>query len=335
MDLPITKAAAKEVISTLDGALDSKPTGLSRLLLAYSPEKMREFLVKGRLRLIHLKHHEDLLENAFKSLLDVKAEISKESKNGGVNPLLRMQLEQIEKEYRILSTVKKAIPYFSELDVSYEPNDSSSTENESLWWDMFEDLASRRNEPWRVDLFARTIALNDLEPGAVSLKALWEIALMESTDFAVLSMFLDSSLYIDGKPIVVMEPEEQYSYEADLNEYHSGNLALCISGLIDSSLIQRADTQFSTTEPVKLQYASGITYLIHRLKDNPDNKETAVRISGYSPTDHCMDICRLYTPSQNIASDRNFVLLKEMLLESVVSDDPSDITSTYEFVEKI
>jgi hypothetical protein len=204
-----------------------------------------------------------------------------------------------------------------------------------LWWDLFEDLASRRNEQWRVELFAKSIALNDEEPGNISLKSLWEMAMMETNDFGVLKIFLDSSLYIDGKPIILIEPEEQYTFEPDVNEFQSGNLALCISGLIDKGLVQRAETQFMTTEPVELRHASGTTYLSHQLEGHPSNTETAIRIDGYSPNDHCLDICRLYTPTQNIASDRSMNLLKEMLEESMINVSSDEPKSNYNFVDAI
>jgi|TARA_B110000240_G_C13387361_1_gene405232 hypothetical protein len=65
MDITVAKAATEQALSTIDGALENKPTGLSRLLLAYSPELVLEFLNKGRIRLIHLRHREELLENTF------------------------------------------------------------------------------------------------------------------------------------------------------------------------------------------------------------------------------------------------------------------------------
>ncbi|TMP80572.1 hypothetical protein CWB73_11100 [Pseudoalteromonas phenolica] len=327
MEITTAKAATEKLVSTLDGALDCKPTGLSRLLLAYSPEPIRALLEKGRLRIRNLQHKELLLENVFQNILKTKNALIDKSKENSIDPLLRLQLEQLEKEYRLLCTVQKALPMLCG-EESFERSGDKDTD--SLWWDLFEDLASRRNEPWRVELFAKSLALNDREPGCIPLKSLWEVAMMETEDFGVLKLFLDSSLYVDGKPIILLEPEEQYSFVPDINEYQSGNLAFCISRLVDRGLVQRAATQFMTTEKVELQHAAGKTYLIHRIEGLEDGAETAIRIEGYSPTDHCLDICRLYESSPNIVTDRNLQILKELLNEEeVLSNGPK---STYKFV---
>ncbi|MFT7009171.1 MAG: hypothetical protein ACJAXJ_003719 [Colwellia sp.] len=315
MDITTAKAATEYAISTLDGALDGKPTGLSRLLLAYAPKLVNEFLRGGRVKLTNLRHQESLLDEIFKSLQEAKIKLIKSATQDGFEPLLRIQVEQLEKEYRIISTVKLALPFIEENRVN-EPHLDENNESESLWWDMFEELASRRNEPWRVGLFARSLALNDQFSGAISLKALWEVAMMEAPDFGALSIFCDSSLYIDGKPVVLMEPDEQYMYEPDLNEFQSGNLSSCINGLIDKGLIQKVATQFISTDPVELMHNSGLSYLIHKLEPEQKGMDTAIRIEGYAPTDHCLDICQLYTPNLNVASERNLEIFKDQLIEN-------------------
>lgn len=331
MDISTIAKTAEQAVSTLDGALENKPTGLSRLLLAYAPQIVRDFLVAGRLRLQQLRHHEEAFEETFKIMQDtrrklIESSVSKESNT----PLLRVQLDQLEKEYRLLKTVKMALLY---ADTDRGIVDDSASESEAVWWDMFEDLASRRNEAWRVNLFARIIAENDKYPGAISLKALWEIAMMETSDFVSLSVFCDSSLYIDGKPVVLMDPDEQYQYESEINNSYTGNLALCITSLIDKNLIQKVSTQFMTSEPVELNHKSDVTFLHHSVLDIPKHSETAIRIDGYSPTDHCLEICRLYAPNLNIASDRNFELLQEQLNEQMAKSDNEGYQNKFEFVK--
>jgi len=328
MELSTAKVATEALVSTLDGALDCKPTGLSRLLLTYSPEPIRGFIEKGRMRIHNLQRKEKMLEDVFQNILKTKNALLEQSRGGNKDPILRLQLEQLEKEYRLLYTVQQALPFLSE-DASTRQDQHSDTD--ALWWDLFEDLASRRNEPWRIELFAKSLILNENEPGSIPLKSLWEVAMMETDDFGVLKLFLDSSLYVDGKPIILLEPEEQYSFEPDINEYQAGNLALCISRLVDRGLVQRAATQFMTTEKVELRHASGITFLIHRIDGVEDAGDTAIRIEGYSPTDYCLDICRLYEPTPNLVADRNLEILKELLEE----DDEVSINepkSTYLFV---
>ena len=70
MDISITKQATLQAFSTIDGALESQPTGLSRLLLAYSPSPIKKILENGRLRLAHLdieKKNSKILSEEFKT----------------------------------------------------------------------------------------------------------------------------------------------------------------------------------------------------------------------------------------------------------------------------
>lgn len=332
MDMTTIVSSAGQAVSALDGALEDKPTGLSRLLLAYGPPSLRQFLTKGRLRLIHLRHREAVLEETFKVLIEEHRRISINVENGGADPLDRVRLGQLERDYRLLSTFKLALPNLPESEESVE---TVPSESDALWWDMFEDLASRRNEVWRRELFARSVVLNDGSPGEIGFKALWEIAMMEADDFSALSVFCDSSLYIDGKPVILMEVDEQYRYELDLDDFYKGNLALCVSRLIDKNLIQKVATQFMTTEPVELKYQSGKTYLVHRIEGVGPDAETAVRVDGYAPTDHCLDICKLYEAKLNIASVRSLELLQAQLEDESIQSVEGSHKSSFEFVSQI
>lgn len=336
MEKKALQTISKTAIDTLDDTLSAQPKGLGKILLAYSPKIFLNYLQKGRLRLFHLKKHEDTLEETYLSIKKIKKDlVTNLGDQDGLNALRRATLEQLEKELRLLGTVKQALSFLDDegIEVSEQPREYNS-ETDALWWDLFEDLASRRNESWRVELFAKSLVLNDKEPSAISLKSLWEIAMMETGGFAALKVFLDSSVSIDGKAMTLMEPLEQYTYEPDVNEYQTGNLALCITGLIDKGLVQYASTQFITSDPVKLEHASGPTYLIHQLESSKDNAETAIRLDGYSATDCCLEINRLYRPEYNVASDRNCEILKELLISSeneIVEDAPK---STYVFTQE-
>lgn len=328
MDITTVAKTAEYAVSSLDGILEDKPTGLSRVLLAYAPSFIRNFLIQGRLRLIHLRHNEEVIEESFKILKMARNKIIESSLENDYDPLARIKLNQIEKDYRLLNTIHLALPYIEESTEKIEPHFS---ESDVLWWDMFEELASRRNEPWRVNLFARSVAINDSKPGMIGFKALWEIAMMETEDFSALSIFCDSSLYVDGKPICLMEPEEQYSYELDLDDIYKGNLALCINRLIDKNLIQKVATQFMTTDDIELVHQEGITFMTHSINGVDGDVNTAIRIEGFAPTDHCLDICKLYTPKLNIASERNFSLFKEQLLDDSIQDDDGHPESSFSF----
>ena len=332
MDISITKQATQQAFSTIDGALESQPTGLSRLLLAYSPSPIKKILENGRLRLAHLRHREEELENTFRRIQDTKNTLLAQNIGTLDHLILRAQLEQLEKDYRLLSTVKRSLIYLED-GTDSDPSRNPNSETETLWWDLFEELASRRNEEWRVDLFARSLAINEKEPGAIRLKALWEIAMMEPNDFGCLSTFLDSSIYIDGNPVMLMESEEQYQYEPDLNEFDALNLALCVNSLIEKGFVRNNNVQFLSTEPVEIKPGSKVTYLIHKIKNLKNGEDTALRIEGISPTDYCLDLIRLYKPKLNIASERNFELLRDLLTDGL--DFKEEESNIYRFVSSI
>lgn len=334
MDISAISKTSGYAISALDDALEYKPTGLARIMLAYAPRVVGDFLMKGRFRLQQLRHQEKALDEIADAMLNVRGKLRDSFVLPNENtPLLRLQLNQLEKEYRLLQVIRLALPYPNMDEILNETVvDNPLSESEAVWWDMFEDLASRRNESWRVNLFAESVRLNDRSPGSISLKALWEIAMMEEPDFSALSIFCDSSLYIDGKPVVLMEPDEQYEYEFRLNDLQISNLALCVSSLVEKNLVQRVGAQFMTRNPVELRHKSGVTQLNHSVLNIPEDAYTAIRIDGFSPTDHCLDICKLYRPKLNIASDRNLELIKEQLRQQMDQAEPGDYENHFEFV---
>ena len=74
---------------------------------------------------------------------------------------------------------------------------------------------------------------------------------------------------------------------------------------------------FCSTEPVEIKHGSKVTYLIHKIKNLKNGEDTALRIEGISPTDYCLDLIRLYKPKLNIASERNFELLRDLLTDGL------------------
>lgn len=109
MDLNLAKTVADGAISMLENSLENKPTGLSRLLLAYGPESARQFIVKRRLGLTQLRHHEEMVEQIGKLLMEAKVDALRKCDSSPANALSRMQVEQLEKEYRLSSTFQKSL----------------------------------------------------------------------------------------------------------------------------------------------------------------------------------------------------------------------------------
>jgi hypothetical protein len=186
---------------------------------------------------------------------------------------------------------------------------------------MFEDFARRPNEDWRIDLLARALAASEMEPGAIRLKALLEIGMLEADDFGMLALFCDCAVHIDGKPLVLLDPEEQNEFAPELGDGRIGNLAYVIADLVDRRLLQKSLTQFETTELVRLDHQAGPHYLRHRSPGAADGQQSVIQISAYGPTDYALDICRLYDATLNEASDANYDCLRSTLEEAAKTDE--------------
>lgn len=321
------QAAAKSAGAAFSLAADlvaEKPTRLARLFFAFAPEAAVNWIVKRRLRLHQIKLHEDLFAQCCKAILDDYAKLAKKSARSARdarNPALIGLLGQMEDDLRLLTTVQRSLAFLPG-DGAADDGDRNAADSDISWWSMFEDFAKRPNEPWRIDLLARALAENDREPGSIRLKALWEIGMLEADDFGMLAVFCDSALHIDGKPLVLIDPEEQNTFVLDLDDgLRRGNLAYIVADLVDRGLVQKALTQFDTTETVVLTHLSGPHHLHHRPPDFQDGQESAVQISAYGPTDYALDICRLYEPRFNEASDANFQSLRRSLEEASATQE--------------
>ena len=185
---------------------------------------------------------------------------------------------------------------------------------DASWWDTFEALARRRNEVWRRELLAKALVQYDRVPGSISLKAMWEIGMMEGDDFGCLAAFCDSALHIDGKPVVLIEPEQQAKFRfEDADSIREVNLAHAISALIDAGLVSQAATQFSSKEPVRLEHLNGPTWFIHQPVNQATDANHDIQINGFFVNDVALDICNLYEPKLNIASNANFEEFRTLL----------------------
>ncbi|MFA6498519.1 MAG: hypothetical protein WC256_00040 [Desulfurivibrionaceae bacterium] len=319
------KAAAKSAEAALSFAADlvnDKPGKLLKLLYAFGPQGAVHWVVNGRLRLAQLKMQEELFNQCCKAVLDNYAKLSNEYANstqGAPNLALSTLLEQAEGEVRLLATVKRSLAYLPE-DAASGSEHGRAKERDLSWWSTFEDFAKRPNEDWRIDLLAKSLAANETEPGAVRLKALWEIGMLEADDFGMLAFFCDCAVHIDGKPLVILDPEEQNEFAVKQDDGRTGNLAHIVADLVDRRLLQKSLTQFETTEPVRLDHLSGPHYLHHKPPGIEAGQQSMIQIAAYGPTDYALDLCRLYRAKFNVASDANFESFQRSL-EAGARDD--------------
>lgn len=326
-------AAAKSVDVAFEQAatlIDEKPGKFLKLLYAFGPPKLIGYVSNGRLRLSQLKMQEALFDQCCKAVLESYAKLTKEmaSCEDATRKIgFLSMLEQMEGDIRLMATVRRSLanmPAASLQERLLEKNGPENISNEQTdrsWWSVFEDFARRPNEDWRTGLLAKALEANSSESGAISLRALWEIGMLEEEDFNALAIFCDSSLHVDGKPIILLDPDEQNNFVFDLGNGMEGNLAYCVSALVDRGLLQKALTQFDTTEPVRLEHLSGPHCLRHTPPGSEDYRNSAIQIAAYGPTDYALDICRLYSANFNEASDENYENLKSTLEAAAESED--------------
>lgn len=326
ISMGVAQVAAKSADMTFNMAADlvnEKPGKLLKLLYAFGPKGVAHWVVNGRLRLTQVKMQEELFNQCCKAVLANYANLSKKyanSSSGAKKFALSTLLEQAEGDFRLMATVRRSFAYIPEpLPPSGEQDDAE--ESDLSWWSMFEDFARRPNEKWRIDLLARTLAASEVAPGSIRLKALWEIGMLEEDDFGMLALFCDCAVHIDGKPLILLDPEEQNEFVQELGDGRVGNLAHIVADLVDRGLIQKSLTQFETTELVQLNHKSGPHYLHHRPPGAADGQQSMIQISAYGPTDYTLDICRLYDTSLNEASDANYESLRSSLVEGAKNDE--------------
>ncbi|MFZ2854538.1 MAG: hypothetical protein WAZ34_10585 [Rhodocyclaceae bacterium] len=325
--------AAKSANAAFNVAADlvnEKPGRLLKLLYAFGPKGAVHWVVNGRLRLTQVKTQEELFNQSCKAVLDNYAKLAKKyasSTTGTQKLALSTLLEQAEGDFRLMATVRRSFAYLPDDAASADEQDRGD-ESDLSWWSMFEDIARRPNEDWRIDLLARALALSETEPGTIRLKALWEIGMLEADDFGMLALFCNCAVHIDGKPLILLDPEEQNEFAPELGDGGVNNLAYIVADLVDRRLLQKSLTQFETTELVRLDHQSGPHYLRHRPPGAVDGQQSVIQISAYGPTDYALDICRLYEADFNEASDANYESLRSTLEEGAKTDE---LLGTVEF----
>jgi hypothetical protein len=357
---PMTLALLKAAGSGLSGIADAVGKGPGRFALlvhAFAPTSVVSWFEGHRLRVRQVKAQETIFNEicaAVEATTKARATRYMKSPDRLKSPMVRAELNELQGDMRLLATIREAVRKCEDVPLQVAMNgaaadpavthtasagralaaptkskrrahafaEDSSSKEDASWWDVFEMLARRSNEEWRRDLLARALLENDRQAGAISLKSIWEIGMMEADDFGCLAAFCDSALHIDGKPAILLEPDEQARFKYEFEDDHREMvLAHGISALIDAGLVSKASTQFDTDEPVELQHLSGPTWFSHAPQDNAGSSRHRIQIEAYFVNDVGLDICRLYEPKLNIASDASFNEFRERLTHAA-EDQP-------------
>ena len=328
----VAKAIASIAQTGLQTASDvtSSNGRILRMIQAFAPMSVVSWVEGRRLRISQIKAQETVFEDICGSMV---AKYKKEAKKlissaeGLQDASTRALLADMEADLRLMDTIRIAVslcPGSTNHNSVNDDQDSNSAKADVTWWDTMETLARRLNDPWRTELLAKAMVEYDSDPGCIRIKALWEIGMMESDDFYLLASFCDSSLYIDGKAMMLLEPNEQARFHfEDEDQLRVVNLSYAVSALVGMGLVDQSSVQFSTTDPVLLEHDSGPTRFTHHPKISRSG-DTSIQIDAFSATNIAMDICRLYKPKFNVASDANFELFKE-LMRAESEEDSSNL----------
>ncbi len=322
---------AKSGLSLANDLAIAKNGRITRFIQAYAPISVANWVEQHRLRITQIKAQEDIFNDMCHAMVasyKKRAQRLVSSKNRLQNSSIQTAIAEMESDLRLLNTIRMAVslcPATRNDKTSEHKFDENHNQTDMTWWDTMESLARRYNEAWRTELLAKAMIEYDIEPGCFRLKSLWEIGMMESDDFKLLSAFCDSALYIDGKAMILLSPPEMAKFRfEDGDGLREVNLAYAVSSLISTGLIDQSSVQFSTSEPVFLEHQSGPTTFFHHYSGLKNEQgETAIQTDGFSATDIAMDICRLYTPKHNIASDANFEIFRDMMTEESIKNPES------------
>ncbi len=202
-----------------------------------------------------------------------------------------------------------------------ENHDDDSIFNEetsSLWYDLFQRTAMRRNEKWRNELLAKCVVLENQIPNSISIKTLWDIGMLDTITFNAFAMFLDSCIVVDGYPVMLLDESQLHVQVHDESKTFQGVLGEFINLLIDEGLIQRRSELFRYTKPLEVESCEETKLLIHGLYQD-DGMIYRLELEGFMCTRFGQDIKRLYDVKFNFLSVENLKELEYMLQDSDVS----------------
>lgn len=310
-----------------------KPVGA--MLIAFLPDALKEKYLEGRLSLVELKTREDIfekagramsrhMENRYTKLLNAKTSAS----------ILKYQseIEYVEKQIRYLSTLKSCVKHLGQADggaiglADAPPVEDTSANTSPTWFDMFKEIAERRCEPWRRELLGKAAALELGHAEFISLKSLWHISILEGDAFEMFSVFLNSAIYLDGYPTILLDRSVLNIAIETADGKRQAMLAHVVGALVENGLISWNEVDLRSNDSIEVKTQTRRNLIVHDISSEPkpateaDDADGSVylRFKGFHCTDIGLDLARLCTPHLNHVSDLNYDELVE-----IFSDLPS------------
>lgn len=235
---------------------------------------------------------------------------------------LSRELREISKQYRKTLVVSKAIdyvPFYQSLIKHNEiprfiAENPAPVENRP-WMDIFSDFAEKNNERWRQELLSQALAKEAVAPKSVSLKAIWNIGVLEEDVFESLSIFMDTCATLDIYPLIVPTEDGLNEEFIPIPNTNKGiAFSTLFTNLSEHQLATHMDIEIASTKPGKFEY------------DNQEyelsTKADWLKLNGYCLTDIGLEIFWLYRKGKNNIGQKYF----EQLL--IAFNDNPDIKVT-------
>jgi len=268
------------------------------LLIAQSA-KLSEAYAQHQLRLAEVEAIKELMVAEARTIAEVRKKLIDKYLDASPEDRLRLRqdIEMAEKDLRQLGIYQKAIEHVPDGQVP----DAQVTANENLdppdefmaWLDSFNEYARKQNEPWRVGLLAKALALESSNPGALGQRALWFIGTVDEKSFHAFASILDIAINMGGGYVI---PNHGAFIERSIPNcvlgpnVQLGNVLFLLSdlGLIGDLL--------TTQKSFPLNSLLEATYGTHRLVAVTTQ---AIKFGGVILTSLGDTIARLYEPKEN------------------------------------
>lgn len=268
------------------------------LLIAQSA-RLSEAYAQHNLRLAEVEAIKELMIGEANIITEVRKKLIDKYLDASPEDRLRLRqdIAMAEKDLRQLGIYHKAIEHLPE---NQNTTGSASTE-ESLnptpeykaWQDAFNDYARKQNEPWRVELLARALALESQTPGSIGQRALWFIGTIDDREFHAFAALLNISINLSGNYVI---PNFQQYVQRQISNYFNatgnevGQALFIVSNLGLYGDMLQSVKRFKEGQVILAQY--GNRQVIAKIKQE-------VLVSGVLPTALGDTISKLYEPAIN------------------------------------
>ena len=213
---------------------------------------------------------------------------------------IRRDLDEIGASLRRLNIGIQSLNYLP-TSGDQAPPAAPLPEVSAHWMDKFSELARARNEPWREDLLARTLAQESSTPGTISPRLLWLIGTMEGEPFHAFATILDLSTRMNGHLMIPGYKAFLEHHVPDCTLGDNVSIGNLLFKLNDIGLIADIATSFRLFR-IGDHYivAYGSTCLTIFCKTND------LRIFGIIPSELGRSLSLLYQPKFNVLGQRIF-----------------------------